>query len=196
VHCVFLEDSEISLLAERGCHVVHCPTNNMKLAKGFTRVPDLLRAGVNVALGVDMMADLFVEMRVEMGMHAAHRQDPNAVPKLEALRMATHRGAQALGYGEVLGVIAPGRRADLVLLEGRSLLQAPMIDPVYALLYATHPGDVRHVLVDGRLVIRSGVSTLVDEAALLAEVEDAVTAYIGRIGVPQGAWFARARTVV
>ena len=190
VHCVFLDDGEIELLAERGCHVIHCPTNHMKLAKGFTRVPDLLAAGVNVALGVDMMADLLIEMRIEMGMHAAFRLDPNAVSKLEAMRMATSRGARALGLAGT-GILEPGAVADMVLIEGRSILQAPMIDPAYALLYATHPGHVRHVLVGGRLVVRDGRSALVDEDALIEEVTSVVEAYLRRIGADRGTWFGR-----
>jgi cytosine/adenosine deaminase-related metal-dependent hydrolase len=191
VHCVILDDGEIELLAERGTSVVHCPTNHLKLAKGFARVPDLLTAGVNVALGIDMMADMLIEMRTELGMHAAYRLDPNAVPKVEAMRMATSRGATALRMGEETGVLEPGRAADIVLLEGRSLLQAPLIDPRYALLYSTHPGMVRHVLVDGRFSIRDGVSTMVDEEALLDEVEDAAASYMRRIGFPDGPWWRR-----
>lgn len=61
----------------------------------MVRVPDLLAAGVNVALGIDMMADMLIETRTAIGMHAAHRLDPNAVSKLDAFRMATINGAQA-----------------------------------------------------------------------------------------------------
>jgi len=191
VHCVLLEDGEIELLAERNANVIHCPTNHMKLAKGFTRVPDLLAAGVNVGMGVDMMADMFVEMRTEIGMHAAHRLDPNAVGKVDAFHMATHGGAQAIGWGDRTGLIEAGRLADLVLVDARSILQAPMVDPAYALLYATDPGMVRHVLVEGRWVVRDGRSTLVDEDALLAEVEDVVDLYMRRIGFPEGVWSRR-----
>jgi cytosine/adenosine deaminase-related metal-dependent hydrolase len=63
VHCVLLEDSEIERLAENRTTVVHCPSNHMKLAKGVTRVPDLLKAGVNMTLGVDLMENLWIEMR-------------------------------------------------------------------------------------------------------------------------------------
>ena len=188
VHGVVLDDNEIELLANRATSMIHCPTNHMKLAKGFTRVPDLLAAGVNVALGIDMMADMLTEMRTELGMHAAYRLDPNAVSKTEAMRMATVRGARALRLGEVTGQLVPGLAADIVLLEGRSLLQAPMIDPVYTLLYASHAGLVRHVLVDGQLVIESGRSTLVDEQELLAEVESVVSDYLVRIGASQRLW--------
>jgi cytosine/adenosine deaminase-related metal-dependent hydrolase len=188
VHCVVLDDGEIELLAERGCHVVHCPTNHMKLAKGFTRVPDLLKAGVNVALGLDGMSDMLGEMRTEVGMHAAQRLDPNAVSRPEALRMATARGAAALGLGGRVGVLSPGMAADIVLIEARSVLQAPVIDPLHTLLYATHAGQIRHVLVDGKLVVRDGAATLVDEAALLEEAESVVAAYLRRIGVDRGLW--------
>jgi 5-methylthioadenosine/S-adenosylhomocysteine deaminase len=188
VHGVVLDDGEIDLLAKRGTSVIHCPTNHMKLAKGFTRVPDLLAAGVNVALGIDMMADMLTEMRTELGMHSAYRLDPNAVSKTEAMRMATVRGAHALRLDGVTGQLAPGLAADIVLMEGRSLLQAPMIDPVYSLLYATHAGLVRHVLVDGRLVVEDGRSTRVDEPELLAEVETVVGAYLKRIGASQRLW--------
>jgi 5-methylthioadenosine/S-adenosylhomocysteine deaminase len=190
VHCVLLDDGEIELLRARGCHVVHCPTNHMKLAKGFTRVPDLLRAGVNVCIGLDGSNDMLVEMRTELGMHAAYRLDPNAVSKLDALRMATVNGARALGLGETTGLIAPGRAADLVLIELDTLLQAPVVDPVYALLYATHSGMIRHVLVEGRQVVRDGRSTLVDEAALLEEAEAVAAAYMRRIGFEPGQWTA------
>jgi cytosine/adenosine deaminase-related metal-dependent hydrolase len=189
VHGVVLDDEEIALLAERGTSLIHCPTNHMKLAKGFTRVPDLLAAGVNVALGIDMMADMFTEMRTELGMHAAYRLDPNAVSKSEAMSMATLRGARALRLGATTGQLTEGFAADIVLVEGRNLLQAPMVDPVFSLLYATHAGMVRHVLVDGRIVVWDGRSTVVDEESLLDEVESVVASYMKRIGVSQSLWY-------
>jgi 5-methylthioadenosine/S-adenosylhomocysteine deaminase len=188
VHGVFLDDDEIALIAERGAHVVHCPTNNMKLGKGFTRVPDLLAAGVNVGMGVDMMADMLVEMRVEVGIHAALRHDPNAVTRSQVFRMATAGGAMALGLDSGAGVLAPGMAADIVLLDGRSVLQAPMIDPAHALLYATNAGMVRHVLVDGALVVSDGRSTMVDEEELLQEAEEIATSFLRRIDAPELPW--------
>ena len=189
VHCVHLDTGEIDLLAQRGAHVVHCPTNHLRLAKGFTPVPDLIAAGVNVAMGVDMMADMLIEMRTELGMHAAYRLDPTAVSQLDAFRMATRNGARAVGWGDRLGTLEPGNLADLALFDARSLLQAPLIDPAHALLYATDPGMVRHVLVAGRWVVRDGRSVLVDEEALLHEAEDVTRAFLLRIGEPGGPWF-------
>lgn len=188
VHCVHVQPDEIELMAARGCHVIHCPTNNMKLAKGFTPVPELLTAGINVGLGIDMMADMFTEMRAEIGMHAVHRGIPNAITKQDAMRMATRGGAAALGLADVTGAITPGRAADLVLVEGRSLTQAVMVDPAYALLYATHPGMIRYVMVDGTVVVEEGHSTLVDERALLEEAEEMAAHYLERIGVAERPW--------
>jgi 5-methylthioadenosine/S-adenosylhomocysteine deaminase len=192
VHCVDVQADEIELMAARGCHVIHCPTNNMKLAKGFTPVPELLAAGVNVGIGIDMMADMFTEMRAEVGMHAVHRGDPNAITKQDAMRMATRGGAAALGLADVTGAIAPGRAADIVLIDGRSLTQAVMVDPAYALLYATDPGMIRYVLVDGNIVVEDGKSTIADEQALLEEAEDIAVHYLERIGVAERPWYRRA----
>src|SRR5690606_30790489 len=72
VHCVQLTQNEIDLLAASGSHVVHCPTNHMKLAKGVTPVPALLAAGVNVALGADIMTDVLTEVRQEIFLQGLH----------------------------------------------------------------------------------------------------------------------------
>lgn len=192
VHCVQLEPSEIEVLAARGTSVIHCPTNHLKLAKGFTPVPDLLAAGVTVALGVDMMADMLVEIRTEMGMHAAYRRDPGAVHRVDALRMATANGARALGWSDV-GTIAGGMRADLVVIDGRNLDHGPVIDPVHNLIYTANSGMVRHVLVDGRAVVRDGRVTTLDEAALHEEAEKVVGAYLERIGAAQPLWWSQVR---
>jgi 5-methylthioadenosine/S-adenosylhomocysteine deaminase len=191
VHCVILDEDEIDLLADRGCHVIHCPTNHMKLAKGFTPVPDLLKAGVNVALGVDKMSDLLIEMRTEIGMHAAFRRDPRAIGQLDAMQMATVRGARALGLGDRLGTIEVGHVADLVLLDARSILHAPLIDPSFALLYTSHPGMVRYVLVGGELVVDEGRLVTVDEEALVTEMEAIAAHYMARLGLEQAPWFRR-----
>lgn len=207
-HCVILDDDEIELLAARGAHVVHCPSNNMKLAKGVTRVPDLLAAGVNVALGVDMMTDIFSEMRAEIQMQSLHRGDPAVLSSRDVLQMATWRGASAAfpdsaapadtrfpaaaGHRVALGELSPGCAADIVLVPARSLLQAPLLDPLHALVHQTHGPMVRHVLVDGRLVVADGASTLVDEQELVVEAERACNFWLDRLDLPdgpRGVWF-------
>ena len=207
-HCVILDDDEIELLAARGAHVAHCPSNNMKLAKGVTRVPDLLAAGVNVALGVDMMTDVFSEMRAEIHMQSLRSGDPAVLSPRDVLEMATWRGAAAAfpgaaapadthspaaaGRRVALGELSPGCAADIVLLPARSLLQAPLLDPLHAVVHQSHGPMVRHVLVDGRLVVADGASTLVDEAELVVEAERACNFWLDQLDLPagpQGVWF-------
>eukprot|EP00166_Cyanidium_caldarium_P000601 ctg_1231.g305 len=119
VHAVHLSDEEIRLVAETGASVVHCPSSNLKLASGFCPVPQLLRAGVNVALGTDSAAsnnklDMFSEMRLAALLGKAVADDAVAVDAATALRMATVNGARALALEHCLGRVAPGMAADLV----------------------------------------------------------------------------------
>ena len=207
-HCVILDDDEIELLAARGTHVVHCPSNNMKLAKGVTRVPDLLAAGVNVCLGVDMMTDIFSEMRAELHVQSLRSGDPAVLSPRDVLQLATWRGAAAgfpnsaapadlltpasAGHRVSVGELSTGWAADIVLVPARSLLQAPLLDPLHAVVHQTHAPMVRHVLVDGHLVVADGVSTLVDEQELMIEAERACNYWLDQLDLPAGpggVWF-------
>ena len=91
------------------------------------------------------------------------------------------------------GALVPGLAADIALMDARSILQAPLIDPAHAIVYATNAGMVRHVLVDGGLVIRDGVSTLLDESALLEEVEAVSAAWLKQLDTDRLPWFRGAR---
>ncbi len=201
-HCVILDDDEIDLLAQRGSHVAHCPSNNMRLAKGVTRVPDLLAAGVNVCLGVDMMNDMHSEMRAEMYMQALHSGDPAVLSALDVLQMATWRGAAAAFPAASapadtferaadaalvqLGELSEDCAADIVLIPARSLLLAPLLDPLHAVVHQAHGPMVRHVLVGGRMVVADGSSTLVDEAELVLDAERACNRWLDELDLPDG----------
>lgn len=169
-HCVWLEPEEIQLLASRGTHAVHCPSNHMKLGKGVAPVPELQAAGVNVALGVDLMADMLMEIRSEVGLHSAVRQDPLAVSVRTALQMATVNGGRALGWP--IGCIAPGRAADLTIIDGRNVDHGPVLDPMAAVAYTANTGMITDVVVDGDQKIKDGKCVTVDESQLMAEAED------------------------
>lgn len=184
VHCVLLTDTEIDLLGRSGTHVVHCPSNHMRLAKGFTRVPDLLAAGVNVCLGVDQMVDLFREARQEVLLQSIRASNPGAISPATALEMATVRAARALGLDD-LGRLVPGQRADVVCVDTRSLRFQPVLDPTWSLVHRAEGSDVTHVVVDGSLVVQDGKLTTVDEEALMMEMLDVVTHHVSRAGLDQ-----------
>lgn len=183
VHCVLLSDAEIDLLARTGTHVVHCPSNHMKLAKGFTRVLDLLAAGVNVALGVDQMADMFCEMRQEVLLQSIHNEDPGAVSPRVALRMATANGARALGLGGRLGEIAVGALADLICVSTTGLGLQPILDPAWSLVHRAGGSDVRHVIVDGSVIIEDRGFVELDVEALRQQAMDVIDGYLTKANI-------------
>lgn len=161
VHGIWLDDQELEIVARREVSLVHCPESNAKLTSGAPRVEKWLAAGINVALGTDGAAsnndlDLIGEMGYAARLAKLLASDPAALPSEGVLHMALEGGARALGLEGpgAPGRLAPGRAADLVVLE----LNAPHLTPLYSvpshLAYAARGGDVRHVVVDGRLVVR------------------------------------------
>ena len=156
-HCVHLSAEEKRLLAARGAHVCHCPSSNLKLASGICPVPELIAAGVAVALGADGAPcnnnlDGFHELRLAALLHK-HRAGPRALPAPEVVRMATMGGAAALGLGDSIGSLEVGKRADVIAVDITALHSVPTGSPWSAIAYAAQACDVRHVTVDGKLVV-------------------------------------------
>jgi 5-methylthioadenosine/S-adenosylhomocysteine deaminase len=167
-HGVHLDAEDIQILADTGSSVVHCPSSNLKLGSGVAPIAELLAAGVNVGLGTDGAAsnnrlDLWQEMRTAALLAKGITGDPTVLPAHQALRMATLAGAQALGRGDDLGSLTPGKQADVVAVSANSLAGAPIYDPASALVYALGREQVTHVWVAGRQVVAEGVCTTVNE---------------------------------
>lgn len=181
-HCVWLDDEEIGILAERGATVVHNPMSNLKLASGFARIPDMLAAGVRVTLGTDGAIsgndlDLWMALRLAATLHRAASLDARAVTTEQALAMVTRDAAAALGAADRLGSLEPGKMADMILLDLRRPHAVPLFDPATHIVFSTAKSDVRHVFVGGRQVVRGGALTGHDIAATL----DRVSAMVPRI---------------
>jgi cytosine/adenosine deaminase-related metal-dependent hydrolase len=156
-HCIHLSDAERRLLAARGAHVCHCPSSNLKLASGICDVPELIAAGVSVALGADGAPcnnnlDGFLELRLAALLHK-HRAGPRALPAPEVVRMATLGGAAALGLADQIGSLEVGKRGDVIAIDLAPLHTVPTASPWSAIAYAAQSCDVRHVAVDGTLVV-------------------------------------------
>ncbi|WP_182113206.1 amidohydrolase family protein [Actinotalea sp. JY-7876] len=165
VHCVQLSDREVGLLAGTGTAVVYCPTNHLRLAKGFARVADLVDAGVTVGLGIDGTESLFHEMRQAVYAQGQARLDPAALGSAAAYAMATVQGARALGVAGVDGRLDGS--PDVVRLDARRVGLQPLVDPVWSVVHRAGPGDVTDVVVDGRLVLHDGRLTGSDEDELV-----------------------------
>lgn len=174
-HCIWLDDEEIAILARTGATVVHNPMSNLKLASGFARVPDMLAAGVRVTLGTDGAIsgndlDLWMALRLAATLHRAATLDARAVTTGQALAMVTSNAAAALGAADRLGSLAPGKLADMILVDLRRPHAVPLFDPATHIVFSTAKSDVRHVFVGGRQVVRDGALVLHDLAVTLDQV--------------------------
>jgi 5-methylthioadenosine/S-adenosylhomocysteine deaminase len=174
-HGVHVTQDEMALLAERGSHVSHNPQSNMKISAGIAPVPDLLAMGVNVALGTDGAASnndlsLWAEMQTAALLHKVHAGNPTVLPARTVVRMATRGGAQAMGMGDRLGSLEPGKRADVVILDLDRPHLVPMYDPYSLLVYAARPSDVRTVLIEGRFIVKDREILTVDESEIMSRV--------------------------
>jgi 5-methylthioadenosine/S-adenosylhomocysteine deaminase len=175
-HCVHLNESEMEVLRRTGTHVAHCPSSNLKLGSGFAPIKDMINRGISVSLGADgapcnNRLDMFTEMRtaalIQKALHGAE-----TLPALTMLRMATIEGARALGLGKEIGSIEAGKRADLTLLNLESLHTTPHPDPVSTIVYAAEASDVETVVIDGRIVMRDGELTTLDQRAVIRSAEE------------------------
>lgn len=169
-HCVHLTARERALLVGTGTKVLHCPSANFKLGSGIAPVPEYLAAGVTVSLGADGAAcnnrlDMFSEMRLA-GLAQSLRLGPGALPAREIVRMATLGGARTLGWQDELGALAPGRRANLILIDLDDPHILPGGDDAAAVVYAAHPGAVELVMVNGRILCEEGRLTTIDPERL------------------------------
>jgi cytosine/adenosine deaminase-related metal-dependent hydrolase len=176
-HCVKLDAAEIDLFARTRTGVAHCPCSNCRLGSGIAPVRQMRDAGVPVALGVDGSASndaghMLAEARQAMLLQRV-RNGADAMSAREALEIATLGGATVLGRSAELGSIEPGKRADLAIWDVSGLEAAGAWDPVAALLLCG-PFTVRHLVVEGRPVVRDGRLTGVDLDAVVSRARTRV----------------------
>ncbi|MGW4226038.1 8-oxoguanine deaminase [Streptomyces bauhiniae] len=169
-HCVHMNDSDIAAFARTGTGVAHCPSSNARLAAGIARVPDLLKAGVPVGLGVDGTAsnesgELHTELRNALLVARLGPHRESALTTRQALRLGTYGGAQVLGRAAEIGSLEPGKLADLVLWRMDNLAHASIADPVAALVLGA-PAPVTASFVGGRQIVADGRLLHVDEDAI------------------------------
>jgi 5-methylthioadenosine/S-adenosylhomocysteine deaminase len=175
-HGIYLTPEDRALLREAGAGVVHCPQSNMKLSSGAAPVRDMLREGARLGLGTDGAAsnndlDMFEEMLTAALLAKHATGDPTAAPAAAVLEMATLGGARALGLEAELGSLEPGKRADLIVVGRSEPRLHPLYDAVSHLVYAAKGADVRHVVVEGRVIMRDRRVLTLDAGAVLAEAE-------------------------
>ncbi|MFO7742872.1 MAG: amidohydrolase, partial [Anaerolineae bacterium] len=174
-HCIAVNDEDVAILADEGIHVAHTPKTYLKLAMGVAPLPAFLESDVHVALGTDGPASnndlsMLEVMRIAGLHHKNALGKPEALPRTTLLRLATQAGAQAMGF-EGSGVLAPGRPADVVLLDTQAPHWFPRHDVAAGVVYAAHPSDVTHVFVNGEMILRDGELLTLDEERIRYEAE-------------------------
>ncbi len=185
-HMVHLTDDDIVAVRQAGSSVVHCPESNLKLASGFCRVDDLLRAGVNVALGTDGAAsnndlDILAEMRVAALLSKGVSSDAASLPADQALYLATMGGARALGLDSQIGSLEVGKRADVVALSLDDWSSHPLYNPISQVVYTATRSQVTDVWVDGSRRVQARHLVGANRELLLARA----ASWVDNIGSPR-----------
>ena len=190
-HSVRLAEREILLMRERGASPVHCPRSNLG-SHGFSKTPLMLALGMSIGLGTDGASgtrlDLFEQMRLLksaiQGRYGLEINDPLALPAIETLRMATAGGAKAVRLEGEIGTLEVGKKADVILVD----IDQPHISPTanlpQTIVMAAGPSDVKHVIVDGRLVLKDREFVEIDEQAIRREAAAALQRVSQRAGLP------------
>ncbi|WP_201285451.1 amidohydrolase family protein [Chelativorans xinjiangense] len=190
-HAVWLDGSEIELIAGRRVSVAHNPVSNMKLASGIAPIGEMLRAGVPVGIGTDGEKennnfDMFEEMKVASLLGKLRDLDASAMDSWQVLRLATITGAQAVGLEREIGSIEPGKRADIIAVR----TDTPRMTPLFGegewfnlhhnLVHAVRGGDVAMTMVDGQILVEDGQLRTADLKDIIANIRALVPGLFGR----------------
>jgi cytosine/adenosine deaminase-related metal-dependent hydrolase len=197
-HVLGLDAAEIDLMARTGTTAAMCPVTATKGGRGVGehgRLPELLARGVKVALGCDSPnnsnhLDIVRALNMAAIQYKDARQDMKQVPAETALELATLIGAQALGVGDEIGSLEPGKKADLVLFDTQRPEWQAMFNPINNLVYNADGRSIHTVIVDGRVVVDAYRQTFVDEPRLYGKVQEIGEQLLARTGVdlPRSRW--------
>jgi 5-methylthioadenosine/S-adenosylhomocysteine deaminase len=177
-HCIFVDEADRKILADRKVGCVHNPSSNMMLASGVSPVPEMRVAGVAVGLGTDGPAgsnndlDLMEEIDLAAKLAKITKMDPLALNAKAVVEMATIDGARALHMEKEIGSLERGKKADLILIGLDAPNAVPMYDVYAQIAYALKASDVETVVIGGRMVMRDRKLLTVDERAAVAKARE------------------------
>ncbi len=172
VHCIWVEDNEIELLAKRKVGVSHCMESNLKLASGFAPVVTMLMSGIKVTFGTDGAAsnndlNILSEISTTAKVHKALSNNPTVLDAKTALLMATRWGAEVLGLGEITGSLEKGKAADIIIMNLDKPHLIPLYDIYSHIVYSARASDVETVFVNGKLAVDNGELVTASEKEIL-----------------------------
>ena len=196
-HAVWLDAADMQVIHDRGVGLAHNPESNMKLASGVAATTEWLSRGLRAGLGTDGAAsnndlDMFEAMRQAAFLAKVTTMSPTAMPAVQALEMATRRGAEALGMGDRIGSLEPGKQADVITVAMDRARQTPLFNAISHIVYVARGSDVRTTVVAGRVLMADGqvrslpVTEVLQDARVMAgRVRAAVGMGAGKSGQGQ-----------
>lgn len=167
-HCVHMDDNDIDILARKKVSVAHNPTSNLKLGSGIAKIPQIAEKEVNICLGTDGASsnnnlNMFEEMHLAALIHKGSNMDPSIISAAEVIKMGTLNGAKALGWGDTLGQITKGMKADIIMLDIDKPHFYPLNNAASSIVYSAQGSDVDTVIIDGKVVMEGRKLTTIDE---------------------------------
>ncbi len=175
-HCIQITDFDIRLMAERGIHVIHCPTANLP-TQGIPKLLAERAAGLNIALGndgassakQDILGQAQLLKYVTQAVYGTPVFEPIVLPLREAFDMCTINGAKALGVADDLGTLEVGKKADIVLLQLNEPSFTPTRNLMNTVMMVAGAQDISDVILDGKIILKDREFTKLDEEAILRE---------------------------
>jgi 5-methylthioadenosine/S-adenosylhomocysteine deaminase len=174
-HCIFVDDADRKILAEKQTGCIHNPSSNMMLASGVSPVPEMRAAGVAVGLGTDGPAgsnndlDLMEEMDLAAKLQKITKMDPLALNAKAVVDMGTIEGAKAIHMEKEIGSLEAGKKADIILIGLDEPNAVPIYDYYAQLAYAIKGSDVQTVVIGGKVVMRDHLLLTVKEDEVFAK---------------------------
>ncbi|NLI61407.1 MAG: amidohydrolase [Clostridiales bacterium] len=154
-HCVHLSEEDMDILEEKDVKVAHCPASNLKLGSGIAPIADMIKRGITVSLGTDGAASnnnlsIMKEMSLAGLISKGIKEEPTLIPAITSLQMATYNGAKALALEDSVGSLAPGKKADIILINTQQPHYYPHTDWANHLVYSGYSSDIDSVWVNGK----------------------------------------------
>ncbi|MFA6505671.1 MAG: amidohydrolase family protein [Treponemataceae bacterium] len=183
-HGVYVNESDIELMAEKQVSLTHHASCNLAMRNGIAPVYELLKAGVNVAMGIDEKQmnddeDALHELRMIFYLHRMSGYglaDTQAISPRQVLAMGMRNAARTLGLGDRLGTLEAGKPADIIVVDLTNIERAPWVSPdadiLHAFMHRANGRDVRHVIINGNIVMREREFTNIDVTELYAEAAE------------------------
>jgi 5-methylthioadenosine/S-adenosylhomocysteine deaminase len=179
-HGVWLSKEEIEIIKKRDVKISHNPCSNMKLASGIAPVQELLSKNVCVGLGTDSVAsnnnlDMFEEMKFASLLQKVNTMSPEALNSDQTIKMATINGANALNLEKEIGSIEIGKKADLILIDNKSVNLNPMSEKISSnLVYAANGSNVNTTICNGKILMEDKKLVTLNENKIIEKANKSI----------------------